>query len=583
MKLKFKTFTICMLIIATYSFAQTGIGTSSPSPSAKLEVASTNQGFLPPRIALTATNVASPVTSPATGLLVFNTSSAGLVPNNVTQGYYYWNGSLWVRLNGPSDNSYNVTGVVPVENGGTGVTTSTGSGKTVLSNNPTLELVTIASGSSQFPSSINVLPSTYASSKRAALWLGSWGILQDHFGNGQQNFSILQNDSGSYPSRFFIDTLGKIGLGTVTPSNSLHIENANTFGTDPGNTTSPSLYIYNTNNTSTAAHSTAVIRTNGSGGGNPYLSLDINGIRGYSIGIDNSDSDKLKFHSNWNLNNSVTPAMTITNENRIGIGTTNPAAALHVASFVTQAVGAYGYLYSGGSGTNAVDQNINYSIQADSRIRSPEFNAISDARIKKNIFKLNTEKQLAELNKLKVVNYAYIDQLLNGTKNKIGFIAQDVDQVNPQLVNRSTDFIPSVFTLAKSVMVTQELTHITIDTPHGFQKGDEVKLFAEGNKEVIKIIEQVKNSREFSIKGWDAPTENVFVYGKKVTDFRAIDFDQITALSVAAIQELHQQIETLKLENALLNKKFKDTVQNQQSNTEKRLLQLELKLNKSKK
>jgi hypothetical protein len=78
--------------------AQTGIGTSTPNPSAKLEVASTNQGFLPPRIALTATNASSPVTSPATGLLVYNTATTGTAPNNVAPGYYYWNGSAWVAI-----------------------------------------------------------------------------------------------------------------------------------------------------------------------------------------------------------------------------------------------------------------------------------------------------------------------------------------------------------------------------------------------------------------------------------------------------------------------------------------------------
>jgi hypothetical protein len=80
--------------------AQTGIGTTTPSPSAKLEVASTNQGFLPPRIALTATNAASPVTSPATGLLAYNTATNGTAPTNVAPGYYYWNGTAWVAILG---------------------------------------------------------------------------------------------------------------------------------------------------------------------------------------------------------------------------------------------------------------------------------------------------------------------------------------------------------------------------------------------------------------------------------------------------------------------------------------------------
>jgi len=47
-----------------------------------------------PRIALTQTTSPSPVTSPAQSLLVYNTATI----NDVTPGYYYWDGSKWVRL-----------------------------------------------------------------------------------------------------------------------------------------------------------------------------------------------------------------------------------------------------------------------------------------------------------------------------------------------------------------------------------------------------------------------------------------------------------------------------------------------------
>lgn len=79
-----------------------GIGTTAPDASARLDVTSTNQGFLPPRIALTAKNVATPVATPATGLMVYNTATAGTAPNNVTPGYYYWDGTRWNRfIDGP--------------------------------------------------------------------------------------------------------------------------------------------------------------------------------------------------------------------------------------------------------------------------------------------------------------------------------------------------------------------------------------------------------------------------------------------------------------------------------------------------
>jgi hypothetical protein len=87
----------------TSSIAQTGIGTTTPNASAKLDVNSSDKGFLPPRVALTATNVFAPITgtsSSAAGLLVYNTQTAGSIPNNVVPGYYYWNGTTWVQIAG---------------------------------------------------------------------------------------------------------------------------------------------------------------------------------------------------------------------------------------------------------------------------------------------------------------------------------------------------------------------------------------------------------------------------------------------------------------------------------------------------
>jgi hypothetical protein len=85
---------IFCLIFSQALFAQTGIGTSSPDASAKLDVSSSNKGFLPPRVTLTSGTDNSTIPNPATGLLVYNT---GNNPNLVA-GYYYWNGSSWATI-----------------------------------------------------------------------------------------------------------------------------------------------------------------------------------------------------------------------------------------------------------------------------------------------------------------------------------------------------------------------------------------------------------------------------------------------------------------------------------------------------
>ncbi len=89
---------IFILFLFCKVYAQTGIGTNTPHASAKLEVSATNRGFLPPRIALTGILDVSTIASPATGLVIYNTATAGAIPNNVLPGYYYWDGSKWNGL-----------------------------------------------------------------------------------------------------------------------------------------------------------------------------------------------------------------------------------------------------------------------------------------------------------------------------------------------------------------------------------------------------------------------------------------------------------------------------------------------------
>lgn len=119
-----------ILLCATTVFTQNNVGvnTTTPDASAALDVTSTNTGVLVPRLALTATNVAAPVTAPAASLLVYNTATAGVAPFDVTPGFYYWDGTQWVRLlNAPAgcttlDEAYDCT----VPGGGRIVTVNDG-------------------------------------------------------------------------------------------------------------------------------------------------------------------------------------------------------------------------------------------------------------------------------------------------------------------------------------------------------------------------------------------------------------------------------------------------------------------------
>ncbi len=96
-----KTLFRLMIVLWTVStFSQVGVGTTAPKAALEVVGGTNNYGFLMPRIALTATNVAAPVTNPAGGALVvgtmvFNTNTTsgtyGVIP-----GLYYWDGTNWV-------------------------------------------------------------------------------------------------------------------------------------------------------------------------------------------------------------------------------------------------------------------------------------------------------------------------------------------------------------------------------------------------------------------------------------------------------------------------------------------------------
>jgi hypothetical protein len=99
----FSILTVVLLLSISTLFSQIAINTdgSFPDNSAMLDVKAVNKGLLPPRVALNALNISNPVVSPATGLQVYNTAAAGISPNNVVPGNYFWNGSRWVLMSPP--------------------------------------------------------------------------------------------------------------------------------------------------------------------------------------------------------------------------------------------------------------------------------------------------------------------------------------------------------------------------------------------------------------------------------------------------------------------------------------------------
>jgi|GEM_PF-525396 len=104
-KLKWQILHHIRILLLLFTFAasgnfvlgQVGIQTDTPDPSSALEIESTDKGLLIPRVTLSANLLSpSPVTAPATGLLIYNSGP------NQEQGFYFWTGSIWKMLK-PAD------------------------------------------------------------------------------------------------------------------------------------------------------------------------------------------------------------------------------------------------------------------------------------------------------------------------------------------------------------------------------------------------------------------------------------------------------------------------------------------------
>jgi len=104
---KFKNLITLFVVLSFFGsvYSQVGIGTTTPQGA--LDITSTNDGLVIPRVALDGTNVASPLTAPVNSEMVYNTNNnSGIgapllaIFGLVTPGFYFWNTSIskWERF-----------------------------------------------------------------------------------------------------------------------------------------------------------------------------------------------------------------------------------------------------------------------------------------------------------------------------------------------------------------------------------------------------------------------------------------------------------------------------------------------------
>ena len=89
-----KKIVFILLLLPLIFQAQVGINTTTPDASSMLDINATDKGLLIPRVSIPNLNAASPITAPATSLLVYNTNTT------TGAGFYYWDGIKWTPFTG---------------------------------------------------------------------------------------------------------------------------------------------------------------------------------------------------------------------------------------------------------------------------------------------------------------------------------------------------------------------------------------------------------------------------------------------------------------------------------------------------
>jgi len=227
------------------SMGQVGIGTVTPDASAMLDVTSTTKGFLPPRVALTGTTDVATISSPATGLLVYNLGTGGLA----TAGYYYWNGSAWTALGGGS-NLYTADGTLSGNR-----TVSTAGGYTLTFSpqttfNPTVTAASASAVGTLFSPSLtaaanndqlvglNINPTF---DRGAFTGLKTYGLMVEGIGIGRGGSSNQFNTAVGYNALKSNTTNSNTGVGYQALQNTTSGSDNTALGTNTlsSNTTGP--------------------------------------------------------------------------------------------------------------------------------------------------------------------------------------------------------------------------------------------------------------------------------------------------------------------------------------------------------
>jgi len=220
----------------------------------------------------------------------------------------------------------------------------------------------------------------------------------------------------------------------------------------------------------------------------------------FVIGIDQSDQFKFKISSSTAL--GVNDRFVIDGAGRIGIGTSTPSQELVVSGTIQS--------------TDLLGGGVNLVTDAQGNI----IREGSDRRLKTDIH--TVEDALSKVLQLRGVSYRWRDEARFGSQVEIGFIAQEVDEVLPEVVRKGGEYW---------ALNTRNILAVVIEA---FK---ELWVVVQGNSEKIQELEERVRELE---GGAVQPPEVSYEHGDENDDYAEEDnkIDQETSPSTHPIEDV---------------------------------------------
>ncbi|MBP6730435.1 MAG: tail fiber domain-containing protein [Chitinophagales bacterium] len=278
---------------------------------------------------------------------------------------------------------------------------------------------------------------------------------------------------------------------------------------------------------------------------------------------------------------SVQPRMTLTPDGKVGIGTsfasrfpleiegTAASAPMTTPGNETWFKSTGGLLTVANTGVTS-----NVSVYANGYFATAQgFVAHSDTRLKNITGVSNQAEDLLTLNKIQVTDYTMRDLTANNGQFK-KVIAQQVKQVYPQAVMDigAEQYVANLYQLAQSY--TANGNAVTFVLPKAIEEKDKndvvvgasVKFYMQEKADALCIKETegkitAINGNTYTVTANEAIDATVydkmFVYGTKVNNVLAVDYDALSTLNISATQELTRKVAALEMQNAQLQNELK--------------------------